>query len=190
MNVAVLNGHKPRGLKGLGCGCGCNSCGSSSGLGATPAPPVINWDTAPDTSADGRKVTWSCNDWTAWHKKVADKYGVPRATEVFSQWWDKQVGLFDTRNFCEMNCGWADYLEKAGAWDTSFVANLNCKSTKAVKDVTNAAADTISNVATGAKGVSGVLKWALPAAGILILAGGGFYVYKHYIKGNKKLKAA
>jgi hypothetical protein len=185
MNVAVLNTPKRTGLKGLGCG--CTSCDHAvSGLGASPAPPVINWDTAPDTSADGRKVTWTCQDWSGWHKKIADKYGVARANEVWVQWWNKQIGLLDSRNFCETNCAWADYLEKAGAWQTSFLANINCKSTSAIKDVTNATADTISNVAKGAKGVSSVLKWALPAAGILILVGGGFYVYKNYIKADKK----
>jgi hypothetical protein len=195
-------------LSGLGCGgdCGCScnnnkplngmrSARSLMGLGATDAPPIIYWNTEPDTSADGRKVSWSCNDWMEWHKKLAAKYGTQRANEVSQQWWDK-LSWYDTKKLtCFANCSFYNYFKKAGGGWSSLIPELFCtidqsggKLVENAGKVVDSAGNVIANAADAAENTTSTLKWLIPTAVVGVVGLVGYYLYKNYAKGNARVK--
>jgi len=189
-------------------GLGCQSCGGTCGqkqmsgfrgmrgLGVVDQPPVIYWDTTPNTSADGRKdVSWSCNDWVNWHKKLTAKWGLDRANEVSQQWWDK-LPFYDKKKLtCFADCGFYNYFRSAGGGWSSLIPQIFCTvDSSGGKLVENAgktidsAGNVIANTASAAANTMSALKWVLPVAVVGVVGLIGFYFYKNYAKGNARVK--
>lgn len=176
----------------LGSGdCNCNS----KGLGSYGKQ--IEWNTEPviNTYVYNRDGYWDCNDWMAWHKKVAAKYGNARANEVFMIWWNKQSWYNYAADSCMLwNKTFRDYFNSVGlSLDkiANYVAapvDILYDTQQSTKDVVKNVADTAVNVSETASNTGSVLKYAVPAALVLGLIGVGFYVHKNYIKGNKQVK--
>lgn len=185
-------------LDGLGCAgmqqpCQCSAAVGMRGLGE--AAPIIHWNTEPNTSADGRKVSWTCNDWIEWHKKIAVKYGVARANEVTQQWWDRLPWTDSKLYTCPFNCTFHNYFKKVGGGKGSFVPTLVCKTDEVFADITDSAGNVIvtaaqaaENVANAAKNTAKVASWIVPTLIVAAVTGVGYYAYKHYIKGNSRVK--
>lgn len=192
-----MEGMPIRMLNGTGLGCGDNAdCGCSQQLGA--APPVIKWDTEPNTSSDGREVDWECNDWVAWHKRLKERWGLDRANEVFAQWWHRiedetpwYAKLTHYQQYCGYGSDFLNYFKQPGHYNDhiSFVAAIVTPITTGAGYLTSTAVDTVNDAADSASNTAKVLKILIPALLITVVAGGGYYVYKNYIKGNKKIKA-
>lgn len=174
-------------LLGLGCAeCG-GGCGQpSQSLGELP--PTIYWNTEPNTSADGREVSWTCNDWISWHKKIAERFGVERANEVTQQWWDRLPWYDKKKLTCFYDCAFYNYFRNAGGGWSTLIPTLICKTDEVASKVYESAGNVISNVADAADRTTGVAKWIIPAGVTLLAGGAAYYIYKHYLKGNEKIK--
>ena len=150
------------------------------------APPIIYWNTTPDTSQDGRKIDWTSNDWIAWHKKIAAKYGTQRANEVTQQWWDR-MPWYDTRTTTWwFNCAFYNYFRKAGGGWASLIPSVVCTIDESGGKVIEKIGKTAENVADSAERTSKVASWiasALITAGAL---GVGVYIYKNYLADEKR----
>lgn len=185
MQVTMLNGL------------GCNECGNTCGakpMNGTDQPPTIYWDTKPNTSADGRKISWSCNDWIAWHQKLTAKFGLTRANEVSQQWWDK-LPFYDTKKLtCFVDCGFYNYFRKAGGGWNSIIPSLLCtidssggKLIENTGKVVDSAGNIVVNTADAASNTASTLKWLVPTALVGVVGLVGYYLYKNYAKGNARV---
>lgn len=188
-------------LLGLGCPdcmAGCGSPQQLLGLGSYGKP--IEWNTEPviNTYAWNRDGYWDCNDWMTWHKKVAEKYGVARANEVFMIWWNKQGFWSYANSDCMLlNRTFREYFGKAGlkldelalyvTKPLDFVKDTSGKIIDTAEAVVKNAGDAAANTTKSAANLAKVLTALVPIAvtGIVVVA--GVYVYKHYVKGNEKI---
>lgn len=198
-------------------GFGCPDCGGTckgSGLGAYGkaiqynTEPVIN--NFPGIDRDG---FFNCADWMTWHMRLVDAFkggkfasgikysdaeALKKANEVFMIWWNKQ-NLVSYTSICYTgNVDFRNYWKKVGLPTNSiselitkpydFVASTQGK----VLDITGKLVDStgkvIDRTSGAAIGLTTVLKYAVPVTVTAVLAGVGYFVYKNYLKGNKKIK--
>ncbi len=159
----------------------------------------IDWNTTPvinpyPINSDGY---WDCNDWMTWHKKVAAKYGVARANEVFVIHWNKQGFWAYANSDCWIfNKQFRDYFKSVGLpLDAlaDYVAkpfDIASKVLDTSEKVVDSASKVIVNAGDSAVSTSKVLKVLIPVGVTAIVLGAGYFVYKNYLKGNKKIKVA
>lgn len=172
-------------------GCPPSPGRSLQGLGAD-APAIINWNTTPNTSADGRKVEWGCADWMNWHKKLVIK-GKERGWsndtitfDIFIPWWIKANKTY----LCSYNTTFYDYFKSYGITG-SFTADIAQRFLKAGKNVTESVANAGENVAQTVENISNTganttktLSWLLPAVLVAGVIGVGVIAYKTYAPKN------
>ncbi len=181
-----------------------------SGLG--DAPPIIKYNTEPDTSADGRKVDWSCSDWITWHQLLVQaftegrfasgiKYSREKALEhannVWRTWWDKSNSWFGyNKSFCGYESLFFNYLSSVGLAD---VLNLTHKVYNPATDVVVSVANTTKNVAESglttaenvakaAENTAGATKWLAPTLLVVAAVGVGVWAYKNFLSDGATTK--
>lgn len=119
------------------------------------------------TSAPNPDNDWSCNDWMVYHQQLVKEHGRDRANELWDREWQKQGGLDYSVNWCKYNGQWVNYFQSQGL-DKRSIFSMVFTGAGNVLDNTIGTAE---GVTKSAKNTANVLKWALPAA-ILIVGGG------------------
>lgn len=187
-------------LNGLGCSCQEQAQPTMFVNGLGSYGKQINWDTQPviNTYPYNRDGYWDCNDWMTWHKKVAEKYGVSRANEVFLIWWNKQSFYNYAMDCMLLNKTFRDYFNSVGlpldnlanyiAKPFDFVLNTQDTVLTSGENVIKSGASAAEDLAQGAASTANVAKYAVPLLVGGLALGVGYYVYKNYLKGNKKVK--
>lgn len=179
----------------------CVGLPTLQGFGLGSYGKQIEWNTEPviNNYPWNRDGYWDCNDWMTWHKKIAAKYGVARANEVFIIWWNKQGFAAYGQDCMYVNKTFRDYFKSVGlsidgmATYVMAPVDLIYNTQQTVADTANQVVDDAGNIITNTTGAAssttGVLKGIIPVAVGLAAVGVGFYIYKHYIKGNSRIKA-
>lgn len=161
--------------------------------------PGIAFNTQPDTP-----TKWGCADWMFWHQqlvkafmegKFASRINYPRSeairlsNQVFMEWWKKQVSFWDSRYWCAYNTDFFNYFKSVGLTDhMSFIAGIVTPLIGGATEVSANTAQTAANITETTSKTSNTLKYVLPILLVAAAAGTGYYVYKNYIKGNKRVK--
>jgi hypothetical protein len=190
-------------LLGLGCP-DCNGTCSSpvTGLGTTVATIAFNSTPTSD---------WSCNDWLLWHKELVKAFkegkfksgikyseadAITNANKVFTQWWDKIVSVWSSKYWCGYSTAFYSYFKSVGLTDhISFIASIYTPIAQGTINVAQSAGNAITNTGQTvesatetAQNTANLTKWLIPAAIIAVVGGLAMYAYKHYVKGNEKIK--
>lgn len=171
-------------LSGFGCpgqDCMCNQLGT------------IAYNTTPHSD-------WTCAEWMFWHKALVTafqdgrlgKYSKAQAIEyansMFATAWDNVIPWWSAKllfSSCSYGSDFVNYFKSVGYTDhISFIGAGVSSGAEAVVNV----ADTISEASETTKNTASVLKWLIPTVLIGGVAIGGYYVYKHYAKGNERVK--
>lgn len=180
-------------LSGLGCqGCQRNcGCEQKQPFMSLNGPGIITAESVPDLS------TWSCNDYVTWHKRLTEKVGLQTANEITQQFWDSIPWYrVDWNPGCSLsNCSFYNHFRSAGGGWSSLLPQAICtvdsaggKVVEAAGKVVESVADVAENAADTAKNTTNVAKYAIPVLVGGIALGAAYYVYKNYLKGNRKVR--
>lgn len=139
----------------------------------------INADSEPVLDGWGWDDYWGPTDWIKWHGLVKKKYGKDEANRRLIKWYhEASLGAsnYDWRTF---DTQFKNYAKLNGFYDGLFtgIAAVIMKPVSATTTVVDSASNIVSNTASGAEKTSKILKWALPAAGIILFSAGTYYVY-------------
>lgn len=137
---------------------------------ADSTPVLDNW---------GWDEHWSAQDWMKWHSLVMQKYGRDFANQQFLAWWNRQTlgaGPLDARTF---NATFRDYAKKHGFFSGLYgtVGGWIAKPLNWPGQVVGAADQVVTGATGGIAAGGKVLKYAVPAAIILILIFSAYYLY-------------
>lgn len=145
---------------------------------------TITAQSTPDYDGWGWDTYWSTTQWIVWHKRLVEEYGIEKANEIWSLAWGNQGTLDHPYNYYKYDSTFVQYFDSQGIdvgwWGSKILTSTTTAVADTVEDVTNA----VDNLSDGILSTSNVLKVAVPAA----LFGVGYYFYKNYIKGSKRIK--
>ena len=145
--------------------------------------PMITADSQPDYDAWGWD-TWGCPEWITWHQKLKQRHGLVKANQVWLQAWSKQGSWEHAFNWCKYNSSFTSYFKKQGIETGHLLSKVLVSAENVVENV----ADSVDHLSKGVVNVSKTLKTIAPLALGTVILGLGYYGYKHYIKGNSKIK--
>jgi hypothetical protein len=171
----------------------------------------------PNTSLSlpGKEVIWSCSDWMNFHKglvkffmegrfKSKIRYAKPQAIEqanqVYMQHWERNANFWSSLRMCGYAGEFYSYFKSVGLTDvlsilqaivvptTNTTVNVVDTTTRTIEKTADAAGKTIVNAGDALANTTGIAKYAIPVAvgGAVFLVGA--YLYKNYVKGNKRVK--
>jgi len=145
----------------------------------------VTADSVPVLDGWGWADYWPVETWVEWHRCMKAKFGKDQANKTFLKYWNEQdssANPFNQRNF---NTSFRQYARENGFFDDLFTgAGFISKPLGWITDLfttvdhvegkgTGAIQDTAAGIGTTGK----ILKYALPAAAIIILIMGAFYLY-------------
>jgi hypothetical protein len=146
--------------------------------------PFANDPTNPDATPDlddwGWDTYWTASDWLTWHAAMKSRYGLTYANKTFLSWWNKQTlgaNPLDARSF---NPTFRQYAK-----DNGFFAGLYDNAPLA--EPLGAATDLVTKASDGLDSAATALKWAIPAALVVVVA---IWAGPSIIRGYKSIKAA
>ncbi len=126
---------------------------------------MITAESTPNYDEWGWDDYWGCAEWTIWHMRLKEKYGLSKAKEIWLTAWEKQGPWDHALNWCRYNTDFVEYFLKNGIDIRSFLSAI----------FTNVA-DTAINVTGSVANISRNLNWILPVAGGLAVLGLGVVV--------------
>jgi len=144
-----------------------------SGLGEITA------ETKPDNPD-----SWNCSQWVVWHKALKKVYGRGKANDIWRAAWEGQSFWDYQKNFCKYEEAFVSYFLAEGIDTRSWLSAIVTPVAEAAADIADGAGGAVKGAARTVKGIG----FVLPAAAALALGGVGYYIYKNYIKGDKRVK--
>lgn len=146
---------------------------------------LIAWNSTPDYDEFGIDTSWTCSDWTTYHKKLVEHFGKKTANEVWDYAFAQSTNLSSNLDCNSFNANFREYVKKQGLKANN---NLLTQVIGAGTDVAGGAIGTTSNVALGifdtvnsvlgGKNLKRTLSIVLVVGGIIGVA----YVYKAFKK--------
>lgn len=182
---------------------GCPDCGGTCGqrpvmgFGST-APTQILFNSTPTSD-------WTCNDWMLWHQLLVQAFmagkfksgiryskadATKNANSVFMQWWNQVVSWFSYNySFCGYGSDFLNYFKSVGLTDhiSALAATITPIVSSAPK-ISESVTKVVTNTVDTAANTTSVAKYLVPGIVVLAVGGIGYFVYKNYLKGNKKIK--
>lgn len=168
---------------------------SLANIGCLDNPKIGFFSSAPDpndpTSVPNTSwfdTQWTCDQWMAWTNAQITAYGPQVAVQNFQTYFP-QLSAFSSDGWCNANAAFVAYYKALGIDVTSFASVVvsNLASTATTTSAALAATATaVANVATSASNATGTLKWLLPVGGVILAAGGLWYLKIHFIDKEKK----
>lgn len=181
-------------LNGLGCDCQNQSTVSFMGFGEVTVPKF----------SDTPTTDWTCAQWMMWHKdlvrafeaglfaskiKYTHEAAIQNANDVFRIHWDKNSKWYNSLQFCGYSSDFFDYFKSVGLTDIlSYFQGIITPAASTAVNVTSTAQSVVENAADTVANTTSVAKYAVPLLVGGLAIGVGYYVYKNYLKGNKKVK--
>ncbi|MCX6265874.1 MAG: hypothetical protein NTW16_00750 [Bacteroidetes bacterium] len=145
----------------------------------------ITADSEPVLDGWGWAEFWPVETWQQWHGMLKAKFGKEEANRRFLEYWHKQDSDANPFNQRSFNANFRKYARENGFFDGLFtgigaiakplgwITDILHTADKVEAGATGAIQDTAAGIGTTGK----VLKYAIPAAIVLILAAGAFYLY-------------
>jgi len=140
----------------------------------------------PDRDGGWFDSGWSCTEWMHWHKELVKSFGRNKANEMFVLEFDKQSSFDLQVNTCKYNSDFVKYFKSQGLNAGNVLSNLIINTGKVVDEVGGGA----NELAKGVNSTARTLKTFVPLLIAAVGIGGIYYLYKNYLKGNKKIKVA
>tara|TARA_R110000744_G_scaffold71549_5_gene144255 strand:+ start:5758 stop:6207 length:450 start_codon:yes stop_codon:yes gene_type:complete len=123
---------------------------------------------------------WGCFDWRLWYEELEDEYGDVEAKQKWEDAWAKQGTLYGNEGDCKLNKEWKEWADSKNLqYDHTALHQLDSW----LYGLTQGVGDAATGVVGGVGFLGRNLKLIIVGIGIF----GGLYVYKEYIKGDKKL---
>lgn len=196
-------------------GCPGDSCGCNKKIGLGSYGKVINYNTEPviNTYPFNRDGYWDCNDWITWHGKLIEAFkqgrfasgikysaaeALKKANEVFMIWWNKQGILAYGQDCYLLNRAFRDFwkaqnlpVEALAEYVTKpidFVTGAGGKIIDTAGNLIDTASDVVDSAGDTLSSTSKVLKVLIPVTIVAVVGGVGYFMYKNYLKGNKKIR--
>lgn len=151
---------------------------------------IINWNSVPDYDEWGIDTSWNCMDWVTYHKKLAEHFGKPTATEIWNYAYAQSGSLSSNLDCRTFNTDFRKYVrdnnlspyQGAGIYTPILqgygtASDIVVGAIDTTADVSGGVFDTISSV-FGKDGLKKTLSIALIVGGIIGVA----YVYKAFKK--------
>jgi hypothetical protein len=151
---------------------------------------VINWNTVPDYDEWGVDTWWNCADWIMYHRKLAEHFNKPTATDIWNYAFSKSgnfSGNLDCRTF---NNEFRQYVKENGLspYQGAGVFTPVLQGYGTASDVLSGGLGSISEVASGLfDGINSIaggsnLKKTISIVLIIGSVIGVAYVYKSFKK--------
>lgn len=137
---------------------------------------IITHDAVPDKPED-----WGCAEWMFWHQALVKKHGVDIADQIWSTEFSNQPWYDLDKEWCQYNCGYAEYFNKNSKLRIAPAAKLKCgieDVAGGAGDVLTNAGDVLSDAGSGISDTIGIAKKALPVLLLGVLAFAGYYGYQ------------
>lgn len=168
-------------------GIGCPQC---EGLG------IIAYNDPPNKN-------WSCMDWIVWHKdmnaafqdgrlaKFSKEKALSETNRVFAYHWS-EIPWNDSKKFfskCSYESSFVNYFKSVGYTDhISFIGAIVGKTANAAVDIAEGATETAKAVVKTSSNTAKTLNWLVPVTLVGAVGLVGYYFYKNYAKGNRRVK--
>lgn len=132
---------------------------------------IITAESKPVLDGWGWGDYWSAIDWIKWHTAMKEKFGLPKANEIFITEYHKAgwgAASYDWKTF---NQTFIEYAKQNGFYKGLFegVGGLLSRATAAIADVTTSAGEVVAGAGDLAKGAAKSFPLLIPA--VLVLAG-------------------
>lgn len=144
---------------------------------------TITANSTPDYDGWGWDSYWSAEEWVQWHKTLVAAFGKQAANDTWKMAWGKQGAWEHPFNWYKYNRGFTDYFKSQGIDVGWFGSKIITTTGEAVIEVTENVTDAAADLSQGVVSTANVLKIVAPT----LLIGIGYYFYKNYIKGNRKI---
>lgn len=155
---------------------------------------------------------WECFQWVNWHKHLVKTYRDAGYTEeqakqyaksIFLTWWDKINTFWGSLNWCGYGSEFFNYFKSVGVTEhLSILAKVSAPIISATTNVAESAGNILTDagkigenassaagdVTKGAGNTAKVLKVLLPVTLVALAGGAAYYAYKHFLKGDEKIK--